>query len=582
LLGGSTPEDGISVTETKEKGEDKRMSSNNVLIIGLDGGTFDFLDPLIERGVMPRLGRIREEGCSGVLESSIPPFTIAAWPSFYTGLNPGKHGVISFHQRQIGGIHPERTGELVNGTHVRGERLWEALGAAGKKVGVINVPMTYPPTPINGFLISGMLTPPEASVYTYPAELANELSDYQIELSGLHHKDAFFRSTDLERSKETVEAIQRMAKQRTVTSLRLMREREWDFFMVVFTGTDRLCHLFWDYLGETDNGKKLDPEIQAALMTCYEQLDQHIGALIDQAGDQTTVLMMSDHGFGPGPKRIVFVNRWLEDFGLLQRNPTSGQRRSLKRLFELLRNSRAVRRGLRRLLPASGREKIRRATRENVAATIDWGRTRASFSLVYFNVVGIEINLIGARPDGIVSPDGEYEALRQQIMEAASDLVDPATGDRIVKQVYRREDIYCGPLTEAMPDIMIVFNPLYGASPSLLGQKIVQPVPPLGRKGDHRFNGIFFAWGPNIRTGRLSRPAQITDVMPTTLYLMEQPLPDNLDGQVIEEALAPDFLETHPITYRPATTPAEATGEAWQEGGLAAVTERLRDLGYLE
>ena len=167
-------------------------------------------------------------------------------------------------------------------------------------------------------------------------------------------------------------------------------------------------------------------------------------------------------------------------------------------------------------------------------------------------------------------------------MEAAGDLVDPATGDRIVKQVYRREDIYCGPLTEAMPDIMIVFNPLYGASPSLLGQKIVQPVSPLGRTGDHRFNGIFFAWGPNIRTGWLSRAAHITDVMPTTLYLMGQPLPDNLDGQVIEEALLPGFLETHPITYRPATTPAEVTDEAWQEGDMDAVADRLRALGYLE
>jgi len=557
------------------------MSSNKVLIIGLDGGTFDFLGPLMERGVMPRLGRIREEGCSGVLESSIPPFTIAAWPSFYTGLNPGKHGVISFPRRQLGKVHPERTGKLINSSHVRGERLWEALSAAGKKVGVINVPMTYPPTPVNGFLISGMLTPPEASVYTYPAELAHELSDYQIELTALHHKDAFFRSTDLKRSKETVEAIHRMAKQRTVTSLRLMREREWDFFMVVFTGTDRLCHLFWDYLEETDDGKELNPEIQAALMTCYEQLDQHIGALIDQAGDQTTVLMMSDHGFGSGAKRKVFANRWLEDLGLLQRHPISGRRRSFERLFGLLRNSQAVRQGVQWLLPASAREEMQRATREHVAAAIDWSRTRASFSPVYFNVIGIEINLIGAKPDGIVSPDGEYEALRQQIMEAAGDLVDPATGDRIVRQVYRREDVYHGPLTEAMPDIIIVFDPLYGALPSLQGQKIVQPVS-LPRVGDHRSNGIFFAWGPNIRPGRLSRPAQITDVMPTTLYLMRQPLPDNLDGQVIEEALLPDFMETHPITYRPATTPAEATGEAWQEGDLAAVTERLRDLGYLD
>jgi predicted AlkP superfamily phosphohydrolase/phosphomutase len=558
------------------------MSSNKVLIIGLDGGTFDFLDPFMEQGVMPRLGRIREEGCSGVLESSIPPFTIAAWPSFYTGLNPGKHGVISFHRRRLGEVHPERKGELVNSSHVQGERLWEALSATGKKVGVINVPMTYPPTPVNGFLISGMLTPPKAPVYTYPAELAHDLNDYQIELTGLHHEGAFFRPTDLERSKETVEAIQRMAKQRTATSLRLMREREWDFFMVVFTSTDRLCHLFWDYLEETDDGKELNPEIQAALMTFYEQLDQHIGALIDQAGDQTTVLMMSDHGFGPGVKRRVFVNRWLEDLGLLQRHSTPGRRGNFKRLFGLLRNSRTVRQGVQGLLPASVREKMLQATREHVAAAIDWSRTRASFSPVYSSVIGIEINLIGAKQDGIVSPDGEYEALRQQIMEAAGDLVDPATGDRIVKQVYRREDIYCGPLTEAMPDIMMVFDPLYGALPSLQSQKIVQPMPPMAWVGEHRFNGIFFAWGPNVRPGRLSRPAQITDVMPTTLYLMEQPLPDNLDGQVIEEALAPDFLETHPITYRPATTPVEATGEAWQEGDLAAVTERLRALGYLD
>jgi len=556
------------------------MSSNKVLIIGLDGGAFDFLDPLMKRGVMPTLRRIRAEGCSGVLESSIPPFTVAAWPSFYTGLNPGKHGVISFHRHQLGQVHPERTGELVNGSHVRGERLWEALSAAGKKVGVINVPVTYPPSPVNGFLISGMLTPPKAPVYTYPAELAKELSDYQIELAGLHHDDTF-GLTSLGRSRKTVMAIQRMARQRALTSLRLMREREWDFFMVVFTGTDRLCHLFWDYLAETEDEKELNAEIQAALMTCYEQLDQHVGALIDQAGDQTVVLIMSDHGFGPGAKRRVFVNRWLEDLGLLRRHPTSGRRRSFNAFLRSLRSSPAVRQGLRRLLPASVHEKVLRTTREHVAATIDWSRTRASFSPVFTNVVGIEINLIGAKPDGIVSPDGEYEALRQQIMEMASDLVVPGTGERIIERAYRREDIYHGPLTEMMPDIILIFDPLCGASPSLKSQKIVQPVPAIGI-GNHRPDGIFFAWGPNIRPGRLSRLAQITDVMPTALYLMGQPLPDNLDGQVIEEALTSEFLEAHPFTYRPATAPAEPTGEAWQEGDLVAVTKRLRGLGYLD
>src|SRR5215831_14739608 len=147
--------------------------SKRVLFIGLDGSTFDVLDPLVNKGLMPSLKRFTEEGVRGPLETTIPPITPTAWVSWMTGKNPGKHGVFEFLLRRAG------SGDLPDvpvSSHSRdGVPFWDVLGQMGKRAIVTNVPCTYPPSMVNGLMVSDFLTPRGRRDFTYPDSLLGEI-----------------------------------------------------------------------------------------------------------------------------------------------------------------------------------------------------------------------------------------------------------------------------------------------------------------------------------------------------------------------------------------------------------------------
>ena len=131
------------------------MGERRVLVVGLDGGTWNVLDPLMEKGLMPNLRALVSGGVKGLLESTMPPITPVAWSTFQTGANPGKHGIFDFSVTIDHGQH----WKIANSTSIRVKTLWQYLGEGGKRIGVINVPMTFPPTPFHGYLVTGLFTP---------------------------------------------------------------------------------------------------------------------------------------------------------------------------------------------------------------------------------------------------------------------------------------------------------------------------------------------------------------------------------------------------------------------------------------
>ena len=193
---------------------------DKVLIIGLDGGTWSVLTPWINNGSLPNLGRLQQAGCWGDLLSTIPPLTAPAWSTFATGKNPGKHGV--FHFVSSGFSQAARTvgatPEIVDSRSIKSATLWDILGHHNRKVGLVNIPMTYPPRPVNGFMITSFLTPPNASVFTYPPELSSKLTDYQIDLDRfISHKPFAGDSNDppnVEPSWEFVQEFRTMMEKR--------------------------------------------------------------------------------------------------------------------------------------------------------------------------------------------------------------------------------------------------------------------------------------------------------------------------------------------------------------------------------
>jgi len=262
------------------------------IVIGLDGATFDILLPLIEMGHMPHLQALMARGSWGRLNSTIPPFTATAWSSFITGMNPGEHGVLSFQKRDTYNYDLRGNG-FVNATRFE-QTLWELFNEASWSTGVVNVPLTYPARPIDGYMITGMLTPPGAQDFTHPSGLKLDIDkDYLVDVEFIRDGQKF-RQSGFPDKMDMLMQIKNMTAIRVQTCLDLLKTKPTDFFMVVFTGTDRISHFFWDDLNKIIKGSNdtISSPIIDGLLAYFHELDKGIEQLITAVGDKATVLMI--------------------------------------------------------------------------------------------------------------------------------------------------------------------------------------------------------------------------------------------------------------------------------------------------
>jgi len=555
-----------------------------VLIIGLDGATLDLVRPWAEAGHLPNLNRLMREGSYGPLRSVLPVLSSAAWASFMTGTNPGKHGVFDFVRRDPGSY----TLRAVRGDHIQGESLWHILSRHGRTVGVMNVPMTYPPEPVNGFLVSGLGTPDDRN-FTFPPELADELrrEGHCLDLRTPYRPG---------KERATLDEMSACTERLGRTALRLLERDSPDLFIVLFRETDEVAHFFWRHMDPTH--PKRDPQRDAPFATAirdlYAQVDAIVGRLVQAAGPDATVLVVSDHGSGPLYKD-VFINEWLRQNGLLAvrsepRPATSAA--GLAAQLGLTREgiSLALRnlglnkleRTIRRLMGAR-LDKIPRSRRMQFPEGIDWDRTYA-YSFGYHGQ--IYINLKGREPQGIVEPGPGYEALRLRIERGLNELTDPDDGLPIVSRVVRREHVFHGLMTEAAPDLIVVMRDLafitrHGYEYSPQPGKIFAS-PGLHQSGSHRLEGLLIAAGANTRTGGfISQGADLIDVAPTVLQVLGCPVPLEMDGRPLHDWVLP----TSGVEIDKDASPGPQSGAPasdWADADEQAVLQRLRDLGYLE
>jgi len=542
---------------------------SRVLVVGIDGGTLDLIGPWADEGYLPTLSRLMAEGAWGTLQSTLPPVTSPAWPTFATGKNPGKHGVFDFI-RPTGGEF-----ELVNSTSIRARTLWRILSDAGRRVGLINVPVTYPPTPVNGFMVSGMLSP-RAGRISHPADLLElyraELGPY-IVTPGVQYKEGG--------EDPFIDDLLEMVRQRGRYALRLMTDQRWDFLMVHFQATDILQHAFWKFVDPTH--PRHDPRAAARFLPrmrqVFQQMDQEIGRLLQQLDEETTVIVMSDHGFGP-LHWVVNVNLLLLEAGLLRlrRDPLTRLRAGLFRAG---------------LTPASVWHLIERvglqnyvwfvskSTRNKVVSKflsfddVDWSRTVA-YSIGH--VGQVYVNLKGREPHGIVEPGAQQDEVRQQVAEALQTLRHPESGQPLLERVIPGDEVAHGPYAHHGPDLHVVFDgyraiafPLFATDSRLITRQI------RGDSGCHRMDGLLIAWGAGVRSGGIADGARITDLAPTILHLLGLPVPSDMDGQALTSLLT---------LARPVEIEEVAPVELDAAAGLSAedsaeVENRLRSLGYL-
>jgi predicted AlkP superfamily phosphohydrolase/phosphomutase len=534
------------------------------LLLGIDGATYSVLDPAFEAGHMPRLKGLLDRSASGVLTSTVPPYTPPGWTSIFTGVNPGKHGIFGF---TLGNV--QRKDGLVRLDRVTAPGLWNVANSQGIQTGLFNIPMTYPPPVVDGWAVSGMLTPEGGGAtpgnYTYPEALSSEIAgaagSYEIDIEVNYDED--WKSTEIiERLSRNVAAKRK--------ALRMLLETRGDVPLVfaVLEAPDRLMHVHYKYIDPAcDHYHRPEAEpIRERAWTFFDEMDEMMGDLLDWAGDDAWVITMSDHGFGPKDK-AVNINLALREWGLLAIQGASQVTSS-----QAVRN---VARRVRKMLPKT----MWRKAKQRAQASIDWSRTKAFSGPIPQQ--GIYLNLEGREPNGIV-PRSDYEAVRNEVIERLLTMEDPDDKKPVVDMVHKREEVVHGPQAESAPDLFPVCRDyayeLYDGlfSPSILDDYRHLP------RGFHRMDGIFGVAGPGI-AARSGLTASLYDIAPTSLYLAGCKLPE-MDGRVLEELLPADLLSGRPVEIADLDLPNAgegAEGSPYSADEEAQIEESLRNLGYL-
>lgn len=520
-----------------------------LLVIGLDGVTFELIKPWMENGEMPNLKKLMETGTYGKLESTIPPLTYPAWTSIVTGKNPGKTGIFHFSTKEEG-----EYGKRIMG-RIQKDRLWDLLGKKGKKSIVINVPGTYPVSEINGTMISCMMTP-AGEKYTYPEKLQEELDNDEYEID-VDTKESWGNFPE----KIKIDKVFNVTEKRMNAIRKLMKREEWEFCMLVFTGTDRLQHFFWHYIDR--NSKHFqESEYEKRIHEYYKIIDNNIKEIIELAGEDTVVCLVSDHGFGPFYKSI-HLNKWLIDNGYLE-SESKGTMAKAGITRSKIGNV-VAKLGLTKLIPLVPNVLIKKIPRaEKSMATIQWDKTKA-YAL---NIAGIYINLKGRDPNGIVEQK-DYEKIRNEIKNKLIELIDPETNEKVIENVWKKEEVYSGENMGKIPDLLVETKEGYLGSETfsdLLFKKCWM-------SGTHKKYGIFIINGQGIKKNEIS--AKVYDVVPTLLTAINQPIPKDVDGKVLDV-----FTEKKEIKYEEPAKQEKLV--QYTDDQQEKIKERLKQLGYLD
>ncbi len=571
---------------------------SRVFIIGWDGATFDLIKPWVAAGKLPNIAAVLRDGAHGELRSTLPPMTFPAWSSFMTGKNPAKHGIYDFTRQRPGTYDLE----FVNGGERKAPSFWKLLSDAGKRVISISVPCTYPPEPIRGIMLSGFdaagLGGSSAKLDArgmYPPKLYDELDS----AVGGHPIGSFpIAEINQGRPDLALRKILDVIGRKAATAKYLIQKYDWDCAMILFGESDGSGHHFWKYCDPASPLFTSKPAgMEDAILRVYQELDRELGELRQLLPLDTTLLMMSDHGFGGVSNTVLYPNCWLREQGLLQFR--GGASRWLSRLLDATKH-RAVANlpnKIQQLLSRYARTQIGGIEAKVRYGIIDWQHTQAFFEENPY-YPSLRINLKGRQPKGIVEPGPEYEDLRTKLIEMLEDWRHPETGERIVIRAYRREDVYAGPCLEEAPDIITHWNThenytyafrLSSKSKRLSWLEQIDPEQPenmaffTGKSGSHRDHGIFLAEGPGIRAGVTLRGAQIIDVAPTILHLLGVTVPSDMDGQVLEDMLDAEIAA--PITTESElqnVAVEDSQDSAYTDEDSVVIAERLRALGYIE
>jgi len=466
---------------------------NKLIFLGLDGATWTQFDKFLSSGSMPNLSKLLSEGTKGQLRSTFPFTSRTSWISMLTGTNPGKHGI---PHHIVGGKQ-----ELPS--------IWNILSKE-KKVIIVNDIVTFPPTEINGIMITGgFSTPPTSRNFVYPKSLLNELdsitggyipsldSSFMNLIKNNQHDEAFSK-------------LQDYGEKFVKTSLYLSEKYPWDVLSTTLENSDYIHHFFWD--------KPL------FLEKFYKWVDQVIGDFHYLAKENNAnIVIASDHGFGPIQKHFL-INSWLRKSNLSNfKNP--GKMRKL--LAKSSVNRGLVRKGLDKLHLRNAASKL---TPSEIKKIIPLEKNEVGFIDENSLIFSEAYNEITINVENKIKRNEIIEKLTRELLELEDN------GQKIVKEIHKRENIFHGPFVDRAYDLQILLNEGYSWSP-LIREKFIMTPEEFGktRVADHRPEGIFIFAGPDIDSSDTLYSADIWDIFPTIMHLLSQPIPSYVDGKVLKE-----------------------------------------------
>jgi predicted AlkP superfamily phosphohydrolase/phosphomutase len=546
--------------------------NGKVVIIGLDGATFGLLRPLVDAGFMPTVGRFMSEGAWGNLLSTRPPVTCPAWPSMYTGVGPGKHGVFSFSHRDA------VTGRVrtAASTDVRVPKLWDLVGDAGRTSAVLNVPITFPAQPLKGVTLTGFVSPDDSPHVSYPASLADELRETLGDLK-LNWTVLGFRPADIEKREEHVRKINQLMAARVAQFEHILDRNPCDLCYMVHEYPDRVYHLYQHILDPAypAHADPANASTLAMLREGHRALDESIHRMMERFGLETNYLIVSDHGFG-GVTQWVYLNNLLEASQLVRFRSGRVWTELISRHLNLSLKTRE-RFGVER-------KELWHRQDPSMAPLVDYQHSQAFAGPQLEHAV--YVNLKGRFAEGVVE-QRDYPRVRDRIIDALTRAKDPATGLPVFEGVWSREELYPGAYVENAPDVIYELSPGYMVSnsivpPTLLRGGFLRPLKSgWDISGYHRPEGVFLGWGPAFASVS-GFEASILDVTPTVLYLMNLPIPDYMDGDVIRAAMKPALLRNR-VRRISHGEPDTVKGEPmpYSDTEQIELTKRLEELGYL-
>ena len=532
--------------------------TTKTLFIGLDGASFSILDELVKKNkeqnaVMPFLATLYQNGTRCVLRSTPNPLTPPAWVSLMTGRTPGNHGIFDF-------IRAEETGDdvfftLYDSRDCTAESIWSIANRKGKRVAVLNFPFTAPPRKdLNGFVIPGFVPWRHLRRNTMPKGLYDHLKE---KLPEFKPKELAW---DFELEKEAINKLSDEDREKWV-QYHLPREKQWfqiadyllrteapELMATMFDGVDKLQHQAWLFLDpdlQVGDESIYHQRMRALCLDYFRQLDGFIEQLVKEAGPDAQVFLASDHGFTKTTE-IVRINAYLHQKGYLHWKS----------------------------MPDSDATKRRE---DSMFANLDWTKTTAYCRTPSSN--GITLRVADKKGKTGIDPR-DYEAFRDRLISDLQDLQDNITGERIITQIHKREDVFHGSAMAEAPDLLMVLRD-YGFVSIKNKLPVVEPREEIA--GTHHPDGVFLAYGPGINKNTVIDACNITDVGATLLYSLGLDVPSDFEGKVPEAMFTRSYISQNPVKINGTTQSylMQENSESMDDEEKQKLIAQLQMLGYM-